>query len=114
MAILIVDDEPDILDSLREFFEDEGFSVVTAADGAQALVALERDQLPCVIILDLIMPTLSGCEVYERMQDDPRLSHVPVVVSTSDPSRAPAGDVIMKKPVDLTRLLGLVRQHCTC
>lgn len=110
--LLIVDDEPDIRESLREFFEDEGYDVATAANGAEALTRLADEDLPCVVILDLLMPVLTGNEVYARMQKDPRLSQVPVVVSTSDPSRAPNGVLIMKKPVDLGRLLGAIQQHC--
>lgn len=113
MKVMIVDDEADIRDSLREFFEDEGYAVATASNGAQALELLEGDALPCVVILDLMMPILDGNEVYARMQADPRLSSVPVVVSTSDPSRAPSGVLIMRKPIDLNRLLGTVRHHCS-
>jgi CheY-like chemotaxis protein len=112
MKVLIVDDEPDIRDSLQEFFEDEGYAVSTASNGAEALSRLENEELPCVVILDLLMPLVTGNEVYRRMQSDPRLSRVPVVFSTSDPSRAPAGVLTLKKPVDLRRLLGAVRQHC--
>jgi CheY-like chemotaxis protein len=112
MKVMIVDDEPDIRDSLQEFFEDEGFTVSTAANGAIALDLLQRESLPCVVILDLMMPILSGNDVYAHMQSDPRLSAVPVVVSTSDPSRAPSGVLIMRKPIDLNRLLGTVRHYC--
>jgi CheY-like chemotaxis protein len=112
MKVMIVDDERDIRESLQEFFEDEGFTVSTAANGAIALELLEREPLPCVIILDLMMPVLGGNEVYARMQNDPRLSRVPVLVSTSDPSKAPSGVLIMRKPIDLDRLLGAVRSHC--
>jgi CheY-like chemotaxis protein len=111
MKILIVDDEQDLLDSLAEFFEDEGFSVVTARNGAEALARLGNGELPSVVILDLLMPVMSGIEVYEVMQNDPRLARLPVVVSTSDPSRAPSGVLIMKKPVNLDRLLSTVRQY---
>jgi two-component system, sensor histidine kinase and response regulator len=115
MAILIVDDEPDIRDSLREWLEDEGYDVATAADGAEALELLAGgQQVPCLVILDLLMPNVSGSEVYRRMQCDPRLATVPVVVSTSDPSRAPSGVLIMKKPVSFKHLLGTIRQHCSC
>jgi CheY-like chemotaxis protein len=113
MPILIVDDEPDIRDSLREWLEDEGYQVATAADGGEALELLEHgERLPCLVILDLLMPNVSGNEVYRRMQGDPRLASIPVVVSTSDPSRAPSGVLIMKKPVSFKHLLGTVRQHC--
>ncbi len=110
--ILIVDDEPDIRDSLAEFFQDEGYAVVTAPDGAAALEALATGQLPCVVILDLLMPILDGNEMYERMRSDPRYCAVPVIISTSDPRRAPSGVLTMKKPVSLMRLLSAVRQYC--
>jgi CheY-like chemotaxis protein len=111
MTVLIVDDEPDIRDTLRELFEDEGYSVTTAGNGAEGLRLLEA-ALPCIIVLDLIMPVMTGNEMYARMQADPRLAKIPVIVSTSDPSRAPNGVLIMKKPVDLDRLLGAIKQHC--
>lgn len=110
--ILIVDDEPDIRDSLQEFFEDEGYEVTTAANGAEALQRLAAGKLPCVILLDLLMPVLDGNEMYARMQEDPRLSGVPVIISTSDPRRAPTGLLTLKKPVSLVRLANEVRKLC--
>lgn len=110
--ILIVDDEADIRESLQEFFEDEGFPVATAANGEEGLARLRGGPLPCVIILDLLMPVLDGNEMYEQMQADPALASVPVIISTSDPRRAPSGVPTMKKPVSLMRLLGSVSQHC--
>jgi two-component system, sensor histidine kinase and response regulator len=112
MKVLIVDDEADIRDSLQEFFQEEGYLVSTAANGADALDRLGEEDLPCVVILDILMPILDGNEVYQRMQRDPRLARVPVIVSTSDPSRAPSGVMIMKKPTNLSRLLQAVQQHC--
>jgi CheY-like chemotaxis protein len=110
--ILIVDDEADIRDSLEEFFVEEGYSVQTAADGAQGLAVLQRGELPCVVILDLLMPGVDGSQMYERMRADPKLCSVPVIISTSDPRRAPPGVLILKKPVSLTRLLNAVEEHC--
>ncbi|HMI85801.1 MAG TPA: response regulator [Polyangiaceae bacterium] len=112
MGVLIVDDEPGLCESLRDFLEDEGYAVSTAANGAEALHLLEGAELPCIMILDLIMPVVTGNEVYDTVRKDPRLANIPIVVSTSDPSRAPAGAVIMKKPINLERLLGAVRSHC--
>ena len=112
MKVLIVDDETDIRDSLREVFEDEGYEVATAANGAEALQQLETQAPPCAVVLDLIMPLVGGVEVYEKMQKDARLARIPVIISTSDPSRAPSGVLIMKKPIDLNRLIGTVQKHC--
>jgi two-component system, sensor histidine kinase and response regulator len=110
--VLIVEDERDLLDSLQEFFEDEGFTVQTATNGAEALSLLDADELPSVVLLDLTMPVLDGNELYARMRAEPRLAGIPVIVSTSDPSRAPSGVLIMKKPVNLGSLLGAVQSHC--
>lgn len=111
MKVMIVDDERDIRDTLEEFFRDEGFDVATAANGVEALEQLAQDDLPGTVLLDLVMPVLGGVEVYARMQADERLKKVPVIISTSDPSRAPSGVLIMKKPIDLNRLLLAVRQN---
>lgn len=110
--ILIVDDEPGIRESLEEFFQDEGFDVMTAKDGAEALAKLALPDLPDVVVLDLLMPKIDGTQVYEHMQRDPRLARVPVIVSTSDPARAPSGVLLMKKPINLERLLVTVKQNC--
>lgn len=110
--ILIVDDEADIRDSLQEFFEDEGFAVTTAANGAEGLAALRSGEPPGVIILDLLMPVMDGTEMFEQLQADPTLAQLPVIISTSDPRRAPSGVLTMKKPVNLARLLTTVRQFC--
>ena len=110
--ILIVDDEPGIRESLEDFFQDEGFVVATARDGAEALARLAERPLPHVVVLDLRMPKFDGNEVYQRMQNDAQLAQVPVIVSTSDPGYAPSGVLIMKKPINLERLLCAVLQHC--
>ena len=110
--LLIVEDEADLRASLQEYFEDQGYRVATATNGQEALDALAGDELPCLVILDLLMPVMSGREVYDRMQQDARLAAVPVIVSTSDPSRAPAGVTTLRKPIDLRRLLAAVQQHC--
>ena len=111
-GVLIVDDEEDLRESLREFLEHEGCAVSTAADGAEALRHMD-DGLPGVVILDLLMPVMSGNELYARMQSDQRLCGVPVVISTSDPSRAPTGVPVLKKPINLNRLLATIKQHCS-
>jgi CheY-like chemotaxis protein len=110
--VLIVDDDADIRDSLQDFLEDQGYVVSAAVNGAEAIRSLQSGELPCVVILDLLMPVLDGNQTFEAMQRNPRLASVPVIVSTSDPSRAPSGVLIMKKPINLNRLLAAVRQHC--
>jgi CheY-like chemotaxis protein len=107
-SVLIVDDDPDIRATLREAFEHHGYTVAVAANGREGLRLLAALPRPCAVILDLIMPVMDGLELYAAMRADPALAGIPVVFSTSDPSRAPSGVVMMKKPVDLVRLLAVV------
>jgi CheY-like chemotaxis protein len=110
-AILVVDDEVDVRESLREVLEDEGYDVAVAPDGQVGLAEVRRFH-PCAVILDIIMPVMSGTEMYAAMQRDPDLAQIPVIISTSDPSRAPSGVLIMRKPIDVPRLLAAVLAVC--
>jgi CheY-like chemotaxis protein len=107
-TVLIVEDEPDIRDSLREVLEDEGYAVAVASNGKEGLAQLSLLPKPCAVVLDIIMPVMSGNELYNAMQSDPELAKIPVLVSTSDPTRAPSGVLIMKKPIDVDRFLDAV------
>lgn len=108
-TVLIVDDDEHIRDSLREAFEDERYHVETAANGQEALTVLRHNaSRPDVVILDLVMPVLDGWLVYQAMQSDMALADIPVIVSTSNPARAPSGVTVVPKPLKLARLLDTV------
>ena len=107
--VLIVDDDQHIRDSLREAFEEEAYEVSTAANGQEALDLVSKVELrPDVVVLDLVLPVVDGFRVYQALQADPQLARIPVIVSTSNPGRAPAGVVVIPKPLKLERLLGAV------
>jgi CheY-like chemotaxis protein len=111
--VVVVDDEPGICETLAEVFQDEGYAVHCAPDGARALALFRSlDRRPCIVLLDLFMPVMDGNEVYEAMQADPALRDIAVVITTSDPSSAPAGVSIMKKPVSLKQLIETVHKFC--
>ncbi len=111
-TVLVVDDDPDIRESLRVLLEDEGFAVREAGDGAAAVVAMTAEE-PCFVILDLMMPVMDGWEVAGRMHADPRLAAIPVCVVTATPEWAPADAAcVLPKPVDVRRLLALVHRYC--
>jgi DNA-binding response OmpR family regulator len=74
-TVLVVDDEEDIINLMRDFLTAEGFAVVTAADGDQALSALKRDSVDCVL-LDVMMPGQSGFDVLRHLRET---SEVPVL-----------------------------------
>jgi CheY-like chemotaxis protein len=110
--LLIVDDERDTLDSLSEFLQDEGYEVSTALNGALALDHIRAEGRPCALILDLAMPVMTGNELYAHLQADPALSALPVMFFTSDPSKAPSGVPILKKPAKLEQVLSYVKRYC--
>ena len=107
-TLLVVDDEPDIRESLRDALEDEGYRVAVARNGKEALEVLRTLEKPFAVILDIIMPVMSGAEFYAALQADAHFADTPVLISTSDASRAPSGVLIMKKPIDLERFLDAV------
>lgn len=107
-TVLVVDDETDIRESLKDALGDEGYQVVLASNGKEALSLLPGLSRPCAVILDIIMPIMSGTELYEAMQATPTLANIPVLMSTSDPSRVPSQVPVMKKPINLDRLLKVV------
>jgi len=112
-TVVVVDDEDALCEILRVVFEHEGYSVAVARNGVEALATLRSMPVkPCLVILDLLMPVLDGNAVYREMKKDPALAGVNVVVTTSEPARAPSGVFIMKKPVALELMLDTVRKCC--
>jgi len=82
--ILVVDDDPDILDAVTLILESQGYEVVTARDGIEALANLKAEQ-PDLMILDLMMPKMDGFAVCKELQD-PRWSkykNIPILILTS-------------------------------
>jgi two-component system alkaline phosphatase synthesis response regulator PhoP len=82
--ILIIDDDPDIVDALYVLLEDEGYDVVSANDGEEGLARIKEEN-PNLIILDLLMPKLDGYGVCKTLQD-PRWSKwkdIPILILTS-------------------------------
>ena len=112
-CVLVVDDEESIRDTLREVVEMIGCSAVVASNGAQALEAMAREK-PCLVIVDLLMPVMSGVELIEAMRRDPELSALPIVVSTSVPGRAPSGVPVLAKPVAIEAVWECIRRSCAC
>ena len=81
-TILIADDSDDIRTVMRFFLNDLGFTVVEAANGNEA-VRLARQCRPVLILLDLCMPGIDGCEVAARLRADPALEEVPILAMTA-------------------------------
>ena len=112
-CVLVVDDDADIRETLREAVEMVGCTALLATDGRDALRVLGEHR-PCLIILDLLMPVMTGQELLEEMRLVPDLAQLPVLISTSAPRRAPAGVPVLPKPIDLRAFWAWIRQHCEC
>jgi CheY-like chemotaxis protein len=107
--ILVVDDNPDLRAILRELLEEEGCCVYEAADGKMALEIL-RSLVPDLIVLDLVMPVMDGWTFYAELQNDPRVARVPVAfLSGAEDVRLSPPAHVLKKPITLTSLLGLLQ-----
>jgi len=85
--VLVVDDEPDVLLLCRLNLQQRGHEMLEAADGSTAL-ALARDRHPDVIVLDLMLPGISGYDVLEALQRDEDTTDIPVLVLTAKSLRA--------------------------
>jgi len=113
--ILIADDEPDIRLVLRTRLELEGFNVLEATNGTEA-VGMAQDQVPDLIVLDVMMPEMDGVEVCNRLRASFTTRHIPVIMVTARASRDDklaglvqgANDYITK-PFDMNELLQRVR-----
>lgn len=112
MTVLIAEDEPDNREVMRSVVEDVGgYRVLLAEDGEQALLIAEAE-VPDVVLLDLLLPRLTGFEVTRRLKSNPRTSHIPVIAITAlgrvqdrtEAFRAGAVDYL-EKPFDLEVLL---------
>ena len=79
--LLVVDDEKNILEAVKYNLEKEGWSVVTASDGAKALEAA-RAQLPDLILLDWMLPEMNGLEVCRALKQDAATRHIPIIMLT--------------------------------
>jgi CheY-like chemotaxis protein len=111
--VLIVEDEEDLREMMREALELNGYRVVTASEGVDALAKLAHIQAPCLILLDLLMPGMNGWDFYENVRKRPELAAVPVIVHSSAPSRAPQGVTrVLQKPLGIDRLLSTVQEYC--
>jgi two-component system response regulator CpxR len=113
-TVLLVEDDLEIRDVLQDVLEADGFDVFPASNGKQALdfLTLNRPQQADLVILDLMMPMVSGWQVLERMSADPRLSAIPVMVLSAVARGKPEGAAtFLRKPFNLETFCDVVRDH---
>ncbi len=114
-TVLIVDDEPDLVELMAYTLSAEGFRVLTAADGAEGLAIAEAER-PDLVVLDIMMPRMDGVELTERLRENAQLRLTPILMLTA---RSGEGDEIagleagaddyLTKPVSPKRLASRIR-----
>ena len=113
-TILLVDDEYGIVEVLRMLLTDEGYAVLTAADGQQAMDVL-REQTPDAVITDQMMPLMNGTELFRAMREIPGLGKVPVLLISSAPlfpsSSGLPWAIVLQKPFDFQELKAWLHHH---
>jgi CheY-like chemotaxis protein len=105
LRVLVVDDDPDIRESLSQILAEEGFDVASARNGLEALDEIARG-LPDVMLLDLMMPVLTGWEVLETLRLKGLDRQLPVVVLSAVEAEGCADYI--QKPIRLPKLLALI------
>jgi CheY-like chemotaxis protein len=114
-TILLVEDDFDVREALAETLRDEGYAIDCAVDGEQALAYLREGNRPGLILLDLMMPRMSGSEFRMAQRVDPALAHIPVVLLSADgrmeeKAKALQTEGAIRKPIDLDELLAVIER----
>jgi len=109
-TILVVDDDTDCRELLADLLSNQGYVVVCAKNGREALDCINASP-PALMILDLMMPVMSGWELLERQKNDPNLESLPVVVLTaSGLVQNLDAEAVFHKPIDFKALMRVVKQ----
>jgi CheY-like chemotaxis protein len=109
--VLVVDDDDDIRDAIREILEGEGYRVRSAENGEVALDMI-GEATPCVVLLDMMMPVMSGPAVLVELERMNCLGSLPVVVLSAQGVRCAGVRQVLRKPVTLDLLLEVVGRYC--
>lgn len=117
LKILVVDDEPDVVSMVERTLRAEGFDVITAYDGIGALDVVSSEK-PDLILLDIMMPMISGYEVCQQIKANPQTQHIPVVcISSAHTPDARAQSLragaatLVTKPFMPNELIAQIKRH---
>jgi len=114
--ILLVDDDPDILEFLQELLEMEGYAV-SITGKAEYVEKLHAGGLPDLIILDVLLSGKDGREIVKRLKKQEETRHIPVIMFSAHPSaertvRAAGADDFVAKPFEIDEILAKIGKYC--
>ncbi len=113
--ILVVDDDHDMVYMIKAMLEKNGYEVITAADGHQAL-KLVKTNIPDLMIIDLTMPMMNGWQFSMKVRQDERYKNTPIIVLSgllvkdASPEQFESSNAYMVKPFDIFKLLDKVKE----
>jgi CheY-like chemotaxis protein len=112
--VLVVDDDPDILEAICDILVCEGYRVARARHGLEALAEVDAER-PALVLLDLMMPVMDGLAFAQTIRGRPAVADLPIVVISADGNRQRAGPVgavgYLAKPFDVDSLLAHVSRY---
>jgi two-component system phosphate regulon response regulator PhoB len=114
VIVLVVDDDGDVSETIKDVIEPQGYRVIAAGNGQEALAVLEEER-PSLMLIDVFMPVMNGVELLKVVRRIPRLAGIPRVLMTATNDRmiGVRQDVpVLYKPVDFDALTGIVRRYC--
>ena len=114
-TVLVADDDLAIRELLKDLLGTEGYDVLEASNGAEALDRARRYH-PAAVLMDLMMPVMSGAEATTRLKADPATAAIPVLAMSAGRNLTAVGieipaDDFIPKPFDLTELMEMIAQH---
>src|SRR5512133_312140 len=110
-SVLIVDDDDDVRESMSDLLSSEGHDNVVAADGVEALAALERCETPTLVLLDSLMPRMDGAGLLDRLSRLESPEDIAVVFISGHSEKLPESPLVigeLRKPFDIDALLTLL------
>lgn len=117
-CVLVVEDDPMLRESLAMLLKYDGFTVMVAEHGLDALQRLEQEpEAPCIIVLDLMMPVMDGIAFRAEQLKRDDLANIPVIITTGHDdaesvARATKACALLRKPFKPQQIIDLVRTHC--
>lgn len=117
--ILVVEDSPTTRQQITDLLEHEGYDVISAGDGEQAL-ALVKEHHPELVVLDIVLPKKNGYQVCRNIKADPDLAIQVLMVTAKDQEKdrvwghRQGADFYLSKPIDPAQLIGAVKQLVQC
>jgi two-component system response regulator VicR len=112
--VLVLDDDRDVSETIKELVEDQGFRAICAGDGREALTLLEKER-PCLMLIDVFMPVMNGVQFLRAIRGNAELAGIPRVIMTGANDRmiGVKEDVsVLYKPVDFDALKRILHKYC--